>query len=91
MASCAKQIFSNITPEQFTCICQQIESKFGVTLPGDSGQITQSGFTVEWNYDSQTQEFDVQCLDSPFFVSCSKINQSIQEVVGGCDVVGGCA
>jgi hypothetical protein len=84
MASCDKQTFSNITPEQFTCICQQIKSKFGVTLPGDSGQITQSGFTVEWNYDSDTQEFAVQCLDSPFFVPCSTINQSINDVVDGC-------
>jgi hypothetical protein len=84
MGSCAKQTFSNITPEQFTCICQQIESKLGVTLPGDSGQITQSGFTVEWNYDRQTQELDVQCLDSPVFVPCSTINQSIQDVVSGC-------
>jgi hypothetical protein len=84
MGSCAKQTFSNITPEQFTCICQQIESKLGVTLPGDSGQITQSGFTVEWDYNSQTQELDVQCLDSPVFVPCSTINQSIHEVVDGC-------
>jgi hypothetical protein len=84
MASCDKQTFPNITPEQFTCICQQIKSKFGVTLPADSGQITQGGFTVEWNYDSDAQEFAVQCLDSPFFVSCDMINQSIQTLVGGC-------
>jgi len=84
MASCDKQTFSNITPEQFTCICQQIKSKFGVTLPGDSGQITQSGFTVERDYDSQTQEFKVQCLDSPVFPPCAMINQSIQAVVDGC-------
>ncbi len=84
MGSCAKQTFSNVTPGQFTCICQQIESQFGLTLPGDSGQITQSGFTVEWDYNRQTQEFDVQCLDSPIFVSCGRINQGIHDVVDGC-------
>jgi hypothetical protein len=84
MGSCAKQTFSNITPDQFTCICQQIESKFEITIPGDSGEITQSGFTVGLDYNSQTQEFDVQCLDSPFFVSCGTINQSIHDVVDGC-------
>ena len=84
MGSCAKQTFSNVTAAQFTCICQQIESQFGIALPGDSGQITQSGFTVEWDYNRQTQEFDVQCLDSPIFVSCGRISQAIHTVVDGC-------
>jgi hypothetical protein len=84
MGSCPKQTFSNVTPGQFTCICQQIESLLGLTLPGDSGQIAQSGFTVEWGYNRQTQEFDVQCLDSPMFVSCGRINQAIHDLVDGC-------
>jgi hypothetical protein len=84
MGSCAKLTFSNIIADQFTCICQQIESKFGTIIPGGSGEITQSGFAVEWAYNRETQKFDAQCLDSPFLVTCGTINQSIRDIADGC-------
>jgi hypothetical protein len=84
MGSCAKQVFSGITPAKFVCICQQITAKYGVTLSGDNGQETKSGFTIAWTFGRTTGEFDVQCLDSPIFISCGLINQAIHDLVDGC-------
>lgn len=84
MGSCPKQAFSSITPAKYVCICQQITAKYGVTLSGDNGQETKSGFTIAWSFDKTTGALEVQCLDSPIFVSCGLINQAIQDVVDGC-------
>jgi hypothetical protein len=82
MSACAKQTFNNVSPAAWQCV-KQAAAEYGVN-GADSGQQTVSGFTVAWNYSAATQTLEIQCLDSPFFVSCSTINAHIHDAVDHC-------
>ncbi len=83
MAPCDKQIFSQVTQEQFGCLVEKA-AQAGLPLAGNAGQGSKSGFTVAWQYDPVAQTLEIQCLDAPFLVPCSVINAKIHDLVGGC-------
>ena len=82
MSACAMLAFNNMTLEAWKCV-QDAAAQYGVTS-ADSGQQTVHGFTVAWSYDAGAQTLHIQCLDSPFFVSCATINAHINDVVEKC-------
>jgi hypothetical protein len=84
MGSCAKQTFTNISQQQFSCIVQQAQSNFGISIGGNSGTASKSGVTVAWNYDPNAQTLDIQCTDAPFFLGCGTINSKIHDIVDSC-------
>ena len=81
--TCAKQIFDQITQNQFASILQKA-AEAGLPLAGNAGQASKSGFTVAWQYDPVGQVLEIQCLDAPFLVPCSMINGKIHDLVDGC-------
>jgi hypothetical protein len=82
MSACAMLTFNNVTPEAWTCV-QAAAAQYGIT-GADSGQQTANGFTVTWAYTLTTQTLQIQCTDSPIFVSCSIINSHIHDAVEKC-------
>ena len=80
---CAKQTFSSITQQQFDCIASKARSN-GLAISGNSGTASKSGFEVIWNFDPANQVLEIQALKEPFYVSCSKINSTIHEIVDEC-------
>jgi hypothetical protein len=82
MSACPMLTFNNLTPGAWKCVLDAA-SQYGVT-GADSGQQTVHGFTVEWSYNAATQTLQIQCTDSPFFVSCSTVNSHIHDVVDKC-------
>jgi hypothetical protein len=76
MSACALQTFSNINESLWPCGVK-FAAEHGFAINDYSGQISESGFTVRWNYDPQSQLLQIQCVDSPFYVPCSLINGQI--------------
>ncbi|GAK69037.1 hypothetical protein [Agrobacterium rubi] len=83
MSACAMLTFNNVTPAIWQCGVESA-SKLGVTITGNSGSASKSGFTVSWNYDPQAQTCQIQCTDSPWVVPCSIINSTITNTVEAC-------
>jgi hypothetical protein len=84
MSACAEQTFTGISQARFDCLVERAKAETGVTLTGPSGTVSQSGFTVTWNFDANSQTLAIQFLDSPFFVSCGTIQDKVQGLVDGC-------
>jgi hypothetical protein len=83
MSACASQTFDNVTPAAWSCLVQKAAS-YGITISSPTGQASKDGFTLSWNYSSAAQTLSIQCLDSPWWAPCSKINGQIHDLVDGC-------
>ena len=83
MSGCPKQTFTGITQERFECVCQKAAS-LGVTIESLQGETTQQGITLAWNYDPASATLELECLDSPFFISCKQIASQIQNMIDAC-------
>ncbi len=82
--SCPQQTFSGVSQSQFSCIKEAVKDKTGIVITTDVGSATQSGFSVHWNFNPETQVLLIQVTDKPFFIPCSTINSTISGVVNGC-------
>jgi hypothetical protein len=83
MSACATQTFTDVTSAVWNCLVQKAQS-YGITISGNSGQASQDGFTIRWDYDPSGQTLQLQCVDSPWWAPCSTINGKIHDLVDGC-------
>jgi hypothetical protein len=83
MSACGMQSFSNVNAGVWSC-CQATAEKYGVTISGDTGSASAHGFTVNWNYDVQSQVLQLQVTDKPFWAPCSTVNSKIHDAVDEC-------
>ena len=79
--ACDALVFEGFTRERFNLIEQKV-AEFGFRLPGDSGQESQKGFTLRWDFDEAAGTLTLQCLASPFFMPCSMVNEKLRQAVG---------
>lgn len=80
MSACAVQTFSNITQDTMNCLEEAARAQ-GYPVTGNSGSITDEGFTIAWNYNPSNETLQIQCTDSPWIVPCSTINGRIHALV----------
>jgi hypothetical protein len=80
MAQSPPQIFSGITPEQFSTLASKAQAA-GIALSGNSGTASRFGVEVAWNYSPATRQLTLQCLHTPFFVKPEDVNAKIQALV----------
>jgi len=80
MGSCAAQTFTNITPDKFAAL-QQKAALSSINITGNSGQASQQGITISWQFDPTAQTLMIQCLDHPFFAPCGTINGKIHDLI----------
>ena len=83
MTSCATQIFSQVTTEQFACLTEKAKSA-GIDIVGNTGKASRDGIEIGWTYDPVGKVLSIQCTSAPFFVSCGTINSKIHDLVDGC-------
>lgn len=86
MSACATQTFQAITQARFDCLVHQAVG-LGIAISGMEGQASKDGITVRWKFDPASQTLELQCLDSPFFLSCGLINSRIHDLVDGCSQI----
>ena len=84
MSACPQQTFNGVSQSQWSCIKQEVKNKTGIVITTDVGSASQSGFSVHWNFDPQTQVLLIQITDKPFFIPCSTIDSTISGIVNGC-------
>ena len=80
MPQCAPQVFSGITPEQYTVLTAKAKTA-GIDLNGNSGTASKFGVEVAWNYVPEKQELTLQCLRTPFFVSADDVDVKLRALV----------
>jgi hypothetical protein len=83
MSSCATQTFTNITQSKFDCLVQKAAAS-DIIISGNQGEATKSGITIRWLFDPASQTLELQCLSSPFFISCGVINGKLNDLVSSC-------
>lgn len=83
MAQCAAQQFDNISPAQFECLMANAKSQ-GIEIDGANGEATQGGITISWSYTVASNSLTIQCLSSPFYLTCGVINAKICDLVDQC-------
>ena len=81
MSACAMQNYNNVTTAAWETLKQVVAAHYGIQITRDSGNSSEDGFTVHWNYDGGTQMLSIQCTDNPFWISCSTINSEINNKV----------
>jgi hypothetical protein len=80
VAGSTPQIFSGVTPDQFAKLQEKARSA-GVDMKGNTGRASRMGVEVEWNYSEAKQELELTCLQTPFFVKASDINEKLRSLV----------
>jgi hypothetical protein len=83
---CAAQVFSAVTTEQFSCIVAKAAAA-GISITGNAGEMSKSGFKVQWQFDPAASTLTIQCIDHPFFVSCGTVNSRVHDIVEACQNV----
>jgi hypothetical protein len=71
MPACEEQGFSGVTSEHFASLGGQQHS----------GQATESGVTIRWEFNQKAGTLKVQCTETPMLLPCGLINAKIKEAV----------
>ncbi len=80
MAQGEPQVFSGITPAQFSTLTAKAHAA-GIQLNGNSGSASKYGVEIAWNYAPESQQLTLHCLHTPFFVKPEDVNTKIQALV----------
>lgn len=80
MTACPLLSYANVTPAHWATMKAEVRAQYGVEITTDYGKQEADGLTIEWNY-SGYQTLTLQCLDSPFWVSCDQINAAIDSLI----------
>ena len=80
MPASEPQIFSPITPEQYANLVRKAGDA-GITLAGNSGNASQFGVEVAWDYSPEACRLTIQCVKAPFFMSPATIDAQIKTMV----------
>lgn len=84
MSACSPLTYSGVSGAAWTELKALVLKQYGITIGADSGAQLSQEFTIEWAYDSKAETLRLQCIDSPFFITCNEINSTIDEMVKGC-------
>ena len=79
--ACDPQTFNGVSPEGWAAMKEEARRQLGISLAADSGEASEKGFTISWNYDGAAQRLTITCLDKPFFVPCGTVNSQIAKLV----------
>jgi hypothetical protein len=82
MGQCAAQTFSNITPDRWLTL-QTNAAANQVIVSGDSGEITQQGFTFSWHYDVLSATLTIRCLNRPLWRHAAPSIAKVHDLVEG--------
>jgi hypothetical protein len=76
MFSSAKMSFHGITRAAFIRLCERASSR-GIEVSGTIGRADQSGVIIQWNYDAASQQLDVECLHTPFWINSAAVEREL--------------
>jgi len=65
-----------LTPQEFAALGQKLEADQGITLTGDTGNITKMGVTAAYAY--QDGLLTINILEKPFFVTTDYCEEQLR-------------
>lgn len=81
MSGCPAMTFEGLSPARYEALLQTAQAQ-GLALAGEAGSTKYQGMEFAWRYEAASQRLTIQCVDKPFFVPCSLIEERIKAVVG---------
>jgi hypothetical protein len=80
MGPCEELVFHDVSPAHYEKLVAKSHA-VGIDLSGTSGGALRHGVEVIWSYDPSTGRLMIQCIQTPFYLSCQDVNQRIHNVV----------
>jgi hypothetical protein len=80
MGACPSQVFNGVTPAAWDSVKARAAGA-GLEMTADSGTLSKSGFTIDWNYDACERSLTVTCTKAPFFLKWETVNAKIKEAI----------
>ena len=83
MAGCEEQTFSGVRGEHVRFFLAKAEQfgLSGLAEQGNSGEVSEKGFSLRWHFTPETGVMTVQCTKAPMMLPCSMINGRIREAI----------
>lgn len=83
MNACAMQTFNNVSLDVWKCLKESL-AKHQIIIDKDAGETEAHGVHASWKYDPAARTLQIQATKTPFFVTCSTINNYIHDAVDKC-------
>jgi len=74
------QVFSGITSAQYAKLVEKVNAA-GIEISGNSGRASKMGVDVAWSYTEASQQLELTCLHTPFFLSTDEVNAKLRDLV----------
>ncbi len=73
-------VYSGVTPQQFAALAAKAQAA-GIAFAGNQGKAMKFGAEVAWNYQPETGQLTLECLQAPFFLSPQAVLAQIDSMV----------
>jgi hypothetical protein len=73
-------IFEGVTAAQFAVLAAKAQAA-GIAFEGNRGRAMKFGAEVAWDYQPETGQLTLQCLQAPFFLSPQAVLAQIDAMV----------
>jgi hypothetical protein len=84
--ACDPLSYSGVDSSKWECAKEVVRSEYGITIESDHGEATERSFTLEWSYDANAEQLQIQCTKKPFVVPCGMVNGRIEDAAGKCGI-----
>jgi hypothetical protein len=75
--ACDPLEYSAVDAAKWAAIKETIDSRYGIRIDTNQGEASKKGFTLKWAYEPGEGALRIQCLEKPFIVPCSVVNNYI--------------
>ncbi len=80
---CRPVTYSDITPDRFECMKQNLQDNGIYVPPGKSGELSGSGITANFEWDGKLK-LTITVTEKPFLASCGTITGEIRQFAQEC-------
>lgn len=80
MTESKTQVFSGVTPAHYARLVENVKAA-GIEISGSSGCASKMGVEVAWRYSEASQQLELTCLHTPFFVNTDDVNGKLRDLV----------
>jgi hypothetical protein len=77
MSGSAKLTFCGITLGLFHHLRKRA-SRSGIQISGRAGEVEKDGIKIQWSYDVNARQLELQCTHAPFWMDTSRIHHDLR-------------
>jgi hypothetical protein len=81
--------YPGVDSSKWECAKDLVRSEYGISIESDHGEATERGFTLNWSYDANAEQLQIQCTRKPFVVPCGMVNGRIEDAARKCRITAG--